>query len=184
MIQTLKLRIGLAIILAVALLAGYGVITTTIAPATSADKINALALQSDGKIIAAGSASDGSGADFALARYNTNGALDASFGANGITTTAIGSSDSQIDALALQSDGRILAAGYSHNGSNVEFCLARYNADGSLDDTFGVGGIVITDNSDSEQCLALLIQPDNRILAGGMSNPGSAGSFVLVRYWK
>jgi len=159
-----------------------GVVTTTIG--SFYDQIHALALQADGKIIVGGYTSNGSNSDFCLARYNANGALDASFGANGITTTAIGSSDSQIDALALQSDGRILAAGYSHNGSNVEFCLARYNADGSLDDTFGVGGIVITDNSDSEQCLALLIQPDNRILAGGMSNPGSAGSFVLVRYWK
>ena len=124
MIQTLKLRIGLAIILAVALLAGYGVITTTIAPATSADKINALALQSDGKIIAAGSASDGSGADFALARYNTNGALDASFGAGGKVITSIDKDDNAL-AILIQPDGKIILGGHTYN-TKYDFGLARY----------------------------------------------------------
>jgi uncharacterized delta-60 repeat protein len=87
-------------------------------------------VQTDGKILVAG----GNGSDFILARYNTNGSLDASFDGDGKITTDFGnySSDSGY-SVTVQTDGKILVAG----NSNSDFALARYNANGSLDTSFG-----------------------------------------------
>ncbi|MBI5344264.1 MAG: fibronectin type III domain-containing protein [Deltaproteobacteria bacterium] len=121
-----------------------GKVTTAIG--TSHDNAGAVAIQSDGKIVAAGSSSNGNGVDydFALVRYDTNGALDAAFGAGGKVTSAIGTSDDYAFAVAIQSDGNIVAAGGSWNGAGIratpDFALARYNTDGALDAAFGAGG--------------------------------------------
>src|SRR6185295_14174434 len=98
------------------------------------DIIHAIVLQSDGKIVAAGeSLLVPSGFGFTVARYNTNGSLDQSFGSGGSVHTSF--FDSKAFAVALQSDGRIVAAGKVFNTSNFaeDFALARYNSDGSLD---------------------------------------------------
>lgn len=83
--------------------------------------------QSDGKIVAAGSALNliGPRNDFALARYTTAGTLDTSFGANGKITTAF-DSDSRVNGLAIQSDGKVIAAGSVGGGGGEDFALARY----------------------------------------------------------
>ena len=73
-----------------------------------------------------------------------SGSLDTTFGTGGKVTTSIGSSYDVANALGIQSDGRIVVAGSSYNGSNYDFALVRYNANGSLDTTFGTGGIVTT----------------------------------------
>ena len=70
-------------------------------------------------------------------RYNTDGSLDTTFDSDGVVTTAIGSADDYANSVAIQSDGKIVVAGYSDNGSNGDFALVRYNTDGSLDTTFG-----------------------------------------------
>src|SRR5262249_2754285 len=111
---------------------------------SSNEGVNALVLQPDGKIVAAGFANGGSDDDFALARFNADGSLDPTFGAAGKVTTLFGSSDDFISALVLQPDGKIVAAGFTNNGTNDDFALARYNTDGSLDSTFGTGGKVTT----------------------------------------
>jgi uncharacterized delta-60 repeat protein/CSLREA domain-containing protein len=91
--------------------------------------LQALALQADNKIIAAGSAA-GTTSDFALVRYNTNGTPDSSFGSSGIVTTPFGSGDDQAYAVTIQSNGRIVAAGSANMGATSEdFALARYIAD-------------------------------------------------------
>ncbi len=111
----------------------------------------ALALQSDGKIVVAGNASsaDGQTSEFAIARFNTNGTLDTSFGTGGKVTTnfvgvMLGGVRNPANAIVIQSDGKIVAAGLA---SQCEDCdqntaLARYNTDGSLDTSFGTGGTV------------------------------------------
>src|SRR5262245_21502546 len=87
-----------------------------------------VALQPDGKIVAAGS----SNGNFALARYNTNGQLDAAFGASGKVITDFSGSD-VVRGVALQGDGKIVVAGWTHPSSNTsDIALARYNSDGSL----------------------------------------------------
>ena len=106
---------------------------------------HAVAIQTDGKIVEAGYIRIHSIYEFALARYNANGSMDTSFGTGGIVVTAIGS-DAYATSLAIQSDGKIIEAGCS----GADFVLVRYNANGSLDTSFGTGGIVETANGSSD----------------------------------
>jgi uncharacterized delta-60 repeat protein len=155
--------------------------------ATSFDNGSAVAIQGDGKIVMAGANFDGvGGADFAVARYNSNGSLDASFGTGGKVTTDFASSYDQATAIAIQRDGKIVVAGRTMTGgSNDDFGLVRYNADGSLDASFGAGGKVHTDFGATffERANAVAIQSDGKIIAAGETNSGAAGTdFALARY--
>tara|TARA_R110001606_G_scaffold72450_1_gene166706 strand:+ start:18617 stop:24574 length:5958 start_codon:yes stop_codon:yes gene_type:complete len=141
-----------------------------------------LAIQSDDKIVVAGYSFNGSNEDFALVRYTSNGALDTSFDTDGILTTAIGTGDDQAFAVAIQSDGKILAAGRSHNGSNFNFALVRYNTDGSLDTSFDTDGKLTTPNgSAGDEAWSIAIQPDGKIVLAGTSTNLQA-DFTVVRY--
>ncbi len=144
------------------------------------DQIAALVIQADGKIVAAGT----SFSQFTLARYNSNGSLDASFGTGGIVQTIFSGGDSAIYALALQPDGRLVVAGMAHPASSLDFALARYTPDGSLDVSFGTGGKVITDfSTHDDTAYALAVQPDGKVLTAGLANAGTANwDFGLVRY--
>src|SRR5207237_5919743 len=126
----------------------------------------ALVLQSDGKLVAAGNAwKDTVDADFAVVRYNANGSLDTTFGAGGKVTTSIGSAEDDAYALALQPDGKLVAAGVTLSGFRCDFALVRYNANGSLDTTFGTGGTVITSiGSDGNGASALRRESDARLV--------------------
>ena len=101
-----------------------------------------VAVQSDGKIVVAGFGT--SNFDFILARYTSAGSLDSGFGTGGIVTTDILGDDNGCNALALQSDGKIVVTGYAYDGAKYVFATARYNSDGTLDSGFGSGGIVTT----------------------------------------
>jgi uncharacterized delta-60 repeat protein len=148
------------------------------------DGARALAVQADGKLVAAGYAL-GTALDFALARYNSDGTLDTSFGTGGkVTTDFVGeffSSNDLATALAVQADGRLVAAGFTDTGL---FALARYNSDGSLDSTFGTGGQVTTRIADFARAFALAVQPDGKLVAAGWAAGPSTGSrdFALARY--
>jgi uncharacterized delta-60 repeat protein len=156
-----------------------GAVSTTIGTFSS---IYALALQSDGKIVAAGYTNDGSNNNFALARYNTDGTIDTTFGTDGIVVTA-GPGDDSAKALGIQSDGKIVAAGYSEVGGNKCFAVARYNTDGSLDTTFGTDGIVITAiGSIDDEINALRIQSNGYIIVAGESKNSSNYDIALARY--
>ena len=158
-----------------------GIVTTPIGSGNAT--ANALGIQSDGRILAAGSSYNGSNNNFTLVRYNTNGSLDTTFGTGGIVTTSIGSGYAGAYALGIQSDGKIMAGGYYADGSNYDFALVRYNTNGSLDTTFGTGGIVTTSTGSGYDIAYVLgIQPDGRILAAGSSHYGSNYDFALVRY--
>ena len=85
-----------------------------------------VAVQSDGKIVVAGECSNSRDNDFAVARYNPNGTLDVSFGTGGKLLTAVGSGHDHGRSVILQSDGRIVVAGDSYNGTNYDFALVRY----------------------------------------------------------
>jgi uncharacterized delta-60 repeat protein len=149
---------------------------------SSNDTANAVAIQSDGKIVAAGYSQTGSNLNFALARYNTNGNLDTSFDTDGKVTTTTGSS-ADANAVAIQSDGKIVLAGGIYNGPNLDFMLARYNPNGSLDTSFDTDGKVITTIGSGEDfARAVAIQSDGKIVVAGTSDNGSANDFVLARY--
>ena len=163
----------------------FGTAGTVTTPIGSHDDFaTSLALQPDGKIVAAGVSDDGSTQNFALARYNADGSLDTTFGADGKVTTAIGSGEDHASALALQPDGKIVAAGWSDLGSNDDFALVRYNANGTLDSGFGGDGKVTTAlGPNHDLSFALARQPDGKLVVGGFSESADApDSFILVRY--
>src|SRR5205807_2242452 len=105
------------------------------------DRARAVALQADGKIVVAGfpSADFGAGRDFALARSTAGGTLDPSFGGGRVVTSFGGRAEAA--ALALQSDGKIVVAGFSGASGRHDFALARYIQNGSLAPSFVRGGL-------------------------------------------
>jgi uncharacterized delta-60 repeat protein len=160
------------------------------------DVAYSIALQSDGKIVAAGYAFNGANEDFALARYNADGSLDTGFNAGGgaaagtVRTNFVGNNVDIANAVAIQADGKIVAAGFSLNGADEDFALARYNSDGSLD-TAGfnppgnaAAGTVRTNFSagSSDIAYSAVIQPDGKIVAAGDTYLGSNDDFALARY--
>ncbi len=152
----------------------------------------AIAVQPDGKIVVAGGTYPVFPflGQYALARYNRNGALDPTFGIGGLVRTTFNSEGCYASALVLQTDGKILAGGTkyinfsSDESSNTDFALARYNSDGSLDTTFGAGGKVATDfNQRNDDALAVFLQPDGKIVAAGdATSVVDFYDFALVRY--
>jgi uncharacterized delta-60 repeat protein len=146
------------------------------------DEARAVALQGDGKIVAAGQAWSNDWAGFALARYNSDGALDASFGNGGQVTTDFGSGYNYTYAVAIQSDGKIVAAGYAFIWSDFDFALARYSSDGSLDNSFGSGGLVSTDFGGWDYAYSVAIQSDGKIVVAGYAPVGGNNNFALARY--
>lgn len=146
------------------------------------DRALAVAIQADGKILAAG-ATLTNFYDIAIARYNTDGTLDNSFGNGGKVTTAIGTSDDFARAIAVQSDGKIIAAGFTYN-MNEDFALVRYNPDGTLDNSFGTGGKVVTQfDSGGDFLNAIAIQSDGKIVGvGSFGSFMTPARFALVRY--
>jgi uncharacterized delta-60 repeat protein len=142
-----------------------------------------MALQSDGKIVVAGHTYNGSNWDFAVVRYNTDGYLDTSFDTDGKLTTAIGNSNDYALSMALQSDGKIVVAGYSVIGGNYDFALVRYNANGSLDTSFDTDGKLTTAIGTSDDyALSMALQSDGKIVVAGFSNNGPYYDFALARY--
>lgn len=160
-----------------------------------------ITVQADGKIVVAvGDIDPGSSfpkptegealiRDFTLARYNSDGSLDTSFGTEGIVTTdlpeysGIGS-----HGLIIQPDGKILATGSAGSGFELprdsDFALVRYNSDGSLDTSFGNSGTVITD-VDSGFARSIALQVDGKIaIAGGIRSPNNPPGldYAIVRY--
>jgi uncharacterized delta-60 repeat protein len=104
---------------------GTGTVTTSIG--SSNDDGNSVAIQGDGKIVVAGYSGFFNSRDFAAVRYNSDGSLDTSFNGTGIVTTSIGSSgEDEGYSVAIQSDGKIVVAGFSNNGSNHDFAVVRY----------------------------------------------------------
>jgi uncharacterized delta-60 repeat protein len=145
------------------------------------DEAYALILQPDGKLVAAGYSYTGGNSDFALARYNPNGTLDPTFGTGGTVTTDLGSPYDSARALALQSDGKLVVAGYMDGTSQSAFALARYNPNGTLDPTFGTGGVVV-DADSGDGAFALVLQPNNKLVAAGFSYAQGTQDFALARY--
>jgi len=170
-----------------------GIVTTPVDFPGSFDRVTSVVLQPDGKIVLAGSTLDVNFfANFALARFNSDGTLDASFGTGGTVTTSFGVS-AEPSSVAVQADGKIVAAGEANVDGGEDFALVRYNSNGSLDATFGTGGKVTTAfpgpaGQRFAFAFSLAVQPDDRIVAAGYARTDAAGAstpsfdFVLARY--
>jgi uncharacterized delta-60 repeat protein len=146
----------------------------------------------NGKIVIAGSVrAAGESYDFGLVRYNNNGSLDRSFGNGGKVVTDFSGNRDIAQSIARQSNGKLVVAGRTNVAragyySSLDFALARYNSNGSLDATFGGDGKVITDAHYryDDAASAVAIQPDGKIVAAGTSrfNSDRLYDFALVRY--
>ena len=134
------------------------------------DYANAVIQQADGKLVLAGEAGVGRGrADIALARFRADGTLDSTFGAGGRTTLNLGYRDIA-SGLIQQPDGKLVVAGTTTNSSGSDrMVFARFNADGTIDTTFGTGGTTTVDfGGDSESWANdLAQQPDGKLVAVG-----------------
>jgi uncharacterized delta-60 repeat protein len=141
-----------------------------------------LALQAGGKIVAAGGG-DVSGSTFAVARYTANGNLDPAFSGDGKVTTNFGAGIDAAHGVAIQTNGKIVAAGHANFH---RFALARYNANGALDSTFSGDGKVTTNFTNKDRfgddfANGVTIQVDGKIVAAGRAG-GSGGRFAVARY--
>lgn len=160
---------------------GNGIVLTDFTGST--DAANDVKVQPDGKIVAAGYATTSGTQNFALARYNADGTLDTTFSGDGkVETNMRLLGDDSVNALAIQSNGRIVAVG---DIGNIDFALARYNPDGGMDQNFGQSGRVFTDvvSGSSDESRAIAIQTDGKIVVAGTSQTsGGTINFAVVRY--
>jgi len=142
---------------------------------TEYDTGNAVAIQADGKIVVAGESEP----DFAVARYDSTGKPDPSFGVNGKVTTDVGEFDSA-RSVVIQPDGKIVIAGSDAFKPGNDFVLVRYDSRGNPDPSFGVNGKVSTDigTGSKDFAYSLAIQTDGKIVVAGMSD----GNIAVVRY--
>ncbi|MBJ7348184.1 MAG: hypothetical protein JHC87_06405 [Thermoleophilaceae bacterium] len=146
---------------------------------------DAMQVQSDGKIVVVGYKYDVS-LDFALVRYEANGALDQSFGNGGIVSTPVGSGWDSAAALDIQSDGKIVVAGHAFNGVSTVFAVVRYLANGALDPSFGNGGQTMTAiGSNYDYATSVKILSSGKIVVAGASTSNSnsrRSDFAVAQY--
>jgi len=147
-----------------------------------------VALQGDGKIVVAGASVLGLYNNFALARYRADGTPDTSFGTGGKVTTSFGQVSADATSVAVQPDGKIVVAGYANINGGYDFALVRYNANGTLDTTFGSGGKVVTEFGVQQQGYSyaqgssVALQLDGKIVLAGVAYIGSGRDIALARY--
>jgi uncharacterized delta-60 repeat protein len=171
-------------------------------PVTGGDNaINQVVVQPDGKILGGGEADYESYnntvlPEFTLVRYNSDGSLDSTFGSGGIVHTpwsVTGDKEGGINSLALQSNGQIVAVGWASDQAAggayaYAWALARYNSDGSLDNTFGTGGLVTLDTPVSydfhnHSAQAVALQSNGEIVAlGGAYDANLKGTFAVATF--
>jgi uncharacterized delta-60 repeat protein len=147
------------------------------------DYVLGVGVQPDGKILVCGQSGIYPDLHSALVRYNRNGRLDSAFGTGGKVVVMFHPNSDYLDALVLQSGGKIVAAG---SASGTAFLVARFNADGTLDQTFGNNGSVQTTFGDPTAAAHdVILQSGGRIIAVGVSGAGpysELNDFVLARY--
>jgi uncharacterized delta-60 repeat protein len=157
---------------------------------------NSVALQSDGRIVVGGTAETPTAAtnrDFAVARFNSDGSFDTTFDGDGYAITDFALREDGLNDIAIQSDGMIVAAGYTNTATKSDnYGLVRYTTSGAIDTTFGVLGRVSTDFLNplvvspvaQDQISSVLVQSDGKIVAAGFTLLSSSGlrDFSIARY--
>jgi uncharacterized delta-60 repeat protein len=136
-----------------------------------------LEIQNDGKIVIAGRAFVNGRNEFIVARYDQNGSLDPSFNGSGIVTRSIGTGDDRATSLAIQPDGKLVAAGYGTIGGKYDFIILRLNTDGTVDASWGNSGAVSIGFDGDSFVTAAAIDSTGRVLVGG----GAGGLFGIAR---
>jgi len=165
----------------VALDDSFGNAGIVITPTPNSSAIADLIIQPDNKIIAVGHSNYLGDYHIQLARYNSDGSIDDSFGVNGLVNTDIGNNNLPYSSI-LQPDGKILVCGTYLTNSSPPFSyhssLVRYNNDGTLDNSFGLNGVVKTIVGNTDGIFSLALNTDGKIVAGGYSD----NQFLLLQY--
>jgi uncharacterized delta-60 repeat protein len=153
--------------------------------AGSVDRANAVALQADGKIVAAGRTSAVGGTHFGLTRFNTNGTVDTTFGQNGFVVINFGTTNDEANGVAVQADGRIVVAGTStvtgfpQSYMSVARCYSDgmqdsdFNANGKLQLNYGIQQGMPGVGPSTDVVTGLALQSDGQILVSGYTNLAS-----------
>ncbi len=140
-------------------------------------------VDSDGKLIVSGHASNEGTNDFLLVRYNSDGSLDTNFGTGGRTFTDFGGTNDISASLTIDSNGKLLLGGRATDAAtgNADFALARYNSDGSLDSSFGTNGIVRRDLGGLEYGQEVIEVADGQLIQTGdivTTRPSGGGTAI------
>jgi uncharacterized delta-60 repeat protein len=153
-----------------------GFVTTTVGSISSAHAI----VQQGTSLVVAGQSDN----DIVLVRYDSGGTVDATFGGgSGPVTTPVGSGAAMGNALVQDASGRLVVAGASNNGTDNDFALVRYSADGVPDGGFGTSGIVTTPiGSGDDVANGLQTDAEGHLVAAGSSSNGTNLDIALVRY--
>lgn len=150
---------------------GTGIVTTDFSG--DYDIVRSVALQPDGKIVIAGSSTIGNKYVYLIARYNSNGKVDSSFGVHGCIKTAVGSTEDDVSTLMIQPDGKIVVGGASYRSNLLEtdIVLIRYNANGTVDNSFGTSGrVIIAYRRGLNFIRSMALQPDGKIVLVGLTD--------------
>lgn len=146
-------------------------------------RIHEIIVQPDGKIIVAGMSGWYGSFDFAAARYNTDGSLDAGFGTGGTISTSFGAGEDRGIAATLQPDGKLVVGGYASNGADDDIALVRYTAAGALDSDFGSGGkIIAAIGTGNDRGSDVKLQPDGRIVVSATYATGVNDDIAVLRF--
>jgi uncharacterized delta-60 repeat protein len=155
---------------------GDGIVRTPVGRASSI--ATAVAVQGNGKIVVVG----GAGGRFLVARYHPSGALDKTFGGDGIALTDFSAEGDQAFGIVIQRDGKIVAGGRG-GAFGGRFVLARYRRDGSLDTSYsGDGKATVNFSAEDDPAFALAQQADGKIVAAGQAFEYPDGRFALARF--
>ena len=147
------------------------------------DGFRGVAIQADGKIVVSGYTKIATGFDVLTARYNSDGALDSTFGTNGVATYDGGHGDDGARGVAIQSNGKIVVSGGDYNGTDLDVLVLRYNSDGTPDNAFGTNGVVSYDSGKgNDNGRRLAIQGGNKIVVTGNTPNGADGNVLILRY--
>lgn len=158
-----------------------GTVNTTIGSATASTYARAIALQPDGRIIAAGYCDSAGNYDFCAARYNADGSLDTTFATAGKFVLAIGPGEDRIKSASVQGDGRIVLAGYCDSAAlGAQMCIVRLLATGAIDTSYGSSGLVMAGlpGNGDDVAYGAALQDDGKLLLGGSCELSSATTGV------
>ncbi len=147
------------------------------------DQAYGLVETKDGKILAVGYSNNGAeteNTNIALARYNSDGTLDTSFGVEGQVSVDVSGENDMARAIALEADGKIVVGGYTTTGGDEDFVVLRFTSDGFLDTNFnGTGQLVVDISTGNEQLYGLAVLSNGNILAAGVSTETSTQAVIV-----
>jgi uncharacterized delta-60 repeat protein len=146
------------------------------------DRSHAVIVQPDGRIVVAGETQINNQSDFAILRLLPDGTPDSTFGINAWAVNDLGTQYEFPNCVALQADGKIVAAGRKAAPVLSDITMVRYHPDGRVDSLFGNNGIVETNIREEDEAFAIAIQPDGQIILAGFASISASGDFAVARY--